>query len=111
MILGSRVNGSDDDFFFFFYGTRSTQYKVTPTSQYKVTSSISPNSQLVLAPSLDGRRFVFLQSLPIGALPAAIPVKGDKVTPAILHTVSYNGLPFVHYRFAQKQWRDNADKY
>ena len=60
MILGSRVNGSDDDFFSFFfsYGTRSTQYKVTPTSQYKVTSSISPNSQLVLAPFLDGRRFV-----------------------------------------------------
>mgnify|MGYP005676350913 CR=1 FL=1 len=106
------MNGSDDDFVFsFFYGTRPTQYKATPTSQYKVTPSISPNSQLVLAPSLDGRRFVFLQSLPIGALPAAIPVKGDKVTPAILHTVSYNGLPFVHYRFAQKQWRDNADKY
>ena len=73
--------------FSFFYGTRPTQYKVTPTSQYKVTPSISPNSQLVLAPSLDGRRFVFLQSLPIGALPAAISVKGDKVTLAILHTV------------------------
>ena len=53
-------------FSFFFYGTRSTQYKVTPTSQYKVTSSISPNSQLVLAPFLDGRRFVSLLSLPIG---------------------------------------------
>ena len=105
------MNGSDDDFFFLFYGTRPTQYKVTPTSQYKVTPSISPNSQLVLAPFLDGRRFVSLQSLPIGALPVAILVKGDKVTPAILHTVSYNGLPFVHYRFAQKQWRDNADKY
>ena len=87
MILGSCVNGSDDDFVFsFFYGTRPTQYKVTPTSQYKVTPSISPNSQLVLAPSLHGR-FFFLQSLPIGALPAAIPVKGDKVTLAILHTV------------------------
>ena len=86
-------------YFLFFYGTRPTQYKVTPTSQYEVTPSISPNSQLVLAPSLDGRRFVFLQTLPIGALPAAIPVKGDKVTPSILNTVSYNGLPFVHYSF------------
>ena len=85
--------------------------KNTPSSQYKVTPSISPNSQLVLAPSLDGRRFVFLQSLPIGALPAAISVKGDKITLAILHTVPYNGLPFLHYRFAQKQGRDNADKY
>ena len=97
--------------FLFFYGTRPTQYKVTPTSQYKVTSSFSPNSQLILAPFLDGRRFVFAQSLPIGALPAATPVKGDKVTPSILHTVSYKGLPFVHYSFAQKQWRNNADKY
>ena len=53
--------------------------KITPSSQYKVTPFIFPISQFVLAPFFHGRRFLFLQSLLIGALPAASSATGEKL--------------------------------
>ena len=70
MILRSCVNGSDDDCFF-SYGTRPTQYLL-----------------------FHGRRFLFLQSLPIGALPAARSVTGEKLLSQSCILIHKTGCPF-----------------
>ena len=68
--------------------------KITPSSQYKVTPFISPISEFVLTPFFHGRRFLFLQSLQIGALPAASSVTGEKLLSQSCILIHKTGCPF-----------------